>query len=82
MKFLVKVPVEVTTHCTVGCGSREHGDDHPAEEYQWTAWATVDGSPFELWDRPRYHPSAEKAERAAAREIRRVLRERVARMGL
>lgn len=71
MKFLIRVPAEITAHATIN-GRNPDGSDGPTI---WAAYATIDGRKFELFDKPHYHKTEAAAIRAAKREMTRTMRE-------
>jgi hypothetical protein len=87
MKFLVKVPAEITAHETIGCMcprvdgpmTEPHG---PRCVSTWRAQATLEGRNFDLYDKPHSHPTEAKAIAAGKREMVRRIREWNAKQGL
>jgi hypothetical protein len=85
MKFLVKVPAEVTASATTGCVCDNFASDEPHGPRcvtTWSAYATLEGRNFDLYDKPRSHPTEAKAIAAGKREMLRRIREWNTKQGL
>lgn len=78
MKFLIKVPAEITAHATID-GQNADGSDGPMI---WRAYATIDGRKFDLYDRPLSHKTEAACIAAAKREMKRRMSEWNKKVGL
>lgn len=85
MKFLVRVPAEVTASCTMSCscGNFPDGPHDPKKcETYWTPYATLNSQRFDLYDKPRFYLTEREAIAAGKKELLRRNREWNSREGL